>query len=332
MKQILLILTLVALSSCDQKSEFFKVNVGEGPKPWNKSTFDDSNDKFSFAVFSDLNGGERDKIFEIAASQLALLRPEFIISVGDLISGDSEDEEILLKEWNSFDKRAAQALAPVFYVGGNHDLTNKTMHDLWAKRYGPQYYYFIYKNILFLVLNTEDYSEKKSAELWQARSEYKLAKKNGDEVKASNMPYTRMPERIFGDIEKEQSDYLIDVIKAHPEVHWTMIFMHKPVWLKEKEPEFLAIEEALSDRPYTLFNGHLHRYSHQTRKERDYIMLGTTGGAQHPKNEMSFDHLTLVTVDKGQPSIVNLRMDGILDKTGRIPLGGESLCFQFSKC
>ena len=57
-----------------------------------------------------------------------------------------------------------------------------------------------YKNILFLVLNTEDYSEKKSAELWQARSEYKLAKKNGDEVKASNMPYTRMPERIFGDI------------------------------------------------------------------------------------------------------------------------------------
>ena len=95
MKQILLILTLVALSSCDQKSEFFKVNVGEGPKPWNKSTFDDSNDKFSFAVFSDLNGGERDKIFEIAASQLALLRPEFIISVGDLISGDTEDEEIL---------------------------------------------------------------------------------------------------------------------------------------------------------------------------------------------------------------------------------------------
>ena len=47
---------------------------------------------------------------------------------------------------------------------------------------------------------------------------------------------------------------------------------------------------------------------------------------------MSFDHVTMVTFDKGKPSIVNLRMDGILDKIGHIPLDGESICFQVFKC
>jgi len=38
-----------------------------------------------------LTGGERERIFEIAVAQLALLRPEFIINVGDLIEGGTED-------------------------------------------------------------------------------------------------------------------------------------------------------------------------------------------------------------------------------------------------
>jgi hypothetical protein len=47
---------------------------------------------------------------------------------------------------------------------------------------------------------------------------------------------------------------------------------------------------------------------------------------------MAFDHVTLVTVDEGEPSIVNLRMDGILDKSGHIPMDGDDLCYQASAC
>jgi hypothetical protein len=47
---------------------------------------------------------------------------------------------------------------------------------------------------------------------------------------------------------------------------------------------------------------------------------------------MSFDHLTLVTMDDNEPSIANLRLDGILDKTGNVPLHGDTLCFQALKC
>jgi len=55
------------------------------PLPWKKENFDAADEKFTFAVFSDLTGGERERIFEIAVAQLNLLRPELIINVGDLI-------------------------------------------------------------------------------------------------------------------------------------------------------------------------------------------------------------------------------------------------------
>ena len=108
--------------------------------------------------------------------------------------------------------------------------------------------------------------------------------------------------------------------------------MHKPVWLRDDESDFSAIESALSNRPYTLFNGHFHSYSHTVRHGRDYIMLGTTGGGQNINDPMSFDHVTLVTMTEDGPSIASLKLNGILDKTGRIPAGGDSLCFQASNC
>ena len=64
--------------------------------------------------------------------------------------------------------------------------------------------------------------------------------------------------------------------------------MHKPVWLEDSDPEFVAIESALSARPYTVFNGHFHTVSHTLRKGRDYVMLGTTGGSQNPRSAMAF--------------------------------------------
>ena len=302
-----------------------------GATPWSHDRFDDGEGKFTFAIFSDLNGGERERVFEVAVAQLSLLRPELILSVGDLIPGGSEDRTQLTREWDDFDARASQATAPVFRVAGNHDLTNQTMQDVWAERYGARYYHFVYKNVLFLILDTEDYTAERMREIYLARAAA-LEVEAEDPAGAQQMEYYQMPERLTGEIGPTQSDYFQDVIANYPDVRWTMLFMHKPVWHRDDEPDFSAIESALSDRPYTLFNGHLHTYSHTVKNGRDYIMLGTTGGAQFPARDMSFDHVTLVTMAGDGPSIVHLRLDGILDKTGQVPVGGDSLCFQASEC
>ena len=47
---------------------------------------------------------------------------------------------------------------------------------------------------------------------------------------------------------------------------------------------------------------------------------------------MSADHVTLVTVSKDGVDIANLKLSGIFDKTGRIPLDGDSLCFELVEC
>lgn len=311
----------------------FEHDVPSTPTPWTHNDFDAADGKFTFAIISDLTGGERDRVFEVAIQQLSLLRPELILSVGDLIEGESEDHALLAQQWDDFDARAMKALAPLFRVGGNHDLEGMALRPIWAERYGPRYYHFVYRNVLFLVLDTEDHTVERMREIDRARDEMHEAMERGDaDEDIWAMEYYQMPEITTGNIGPEQSAYFLEVLDENPQARWTMLFLHKPVWLEDGDPDFVAIESALSDRPYTVFNGHLHAMSHTVRNGRDYIHLGTTGGAQRPSHPMSFDHVSLVTVADDGPSIVHLRLDGILDKTGQVPGGGANLCFQASVC
>lgn len=310
----------------------FQHDIATSATPWNHDVFDDADDRFMFAIFSDLNGDEREGVFNVAIAQLSLLHPEFIMSVGDLIDGGTEDRDKLKTEWDSFDERADKAIAPVIYVGGNHDLTNQTMRDVWTERYGARYYHFVYKNVLFLVLDTEDYTDERMREIYLARAAF-IEVINGTKAgDVQDMAYTHMPERLTGEIGTQQSAYFRRVIDDHPDVRWTLVFMHKPVWRRDDEPDFAAIEAALAARPYTVFNGHFHTYSHTIKDERDYITLGTTGGLQFSDRPLSIDHVTLVTMTESGPAIVNLKTEGIFDKTGQIPLNGDDICFSPARC
>ncbi len=314
----------------------FELNFDHGvttdATPWTHEQFDAAEDKFNFAVFSDLTGGEREGVFAVAVEQLRLLRPEFIISVGDLIEGGTENRASLALEWDSFDDRSKRAVAPVFYVGGNHDLISPVQWDVWSQRYGPRYYHFTYRNTLFLVLDTEDNSPERQAEIHRARSAaLERVMLEGWGIYADTA-YAKMQETHTGTVSAAQSEYFREVIGAHPDVRWTFLFMHKPAWLKDGEQHFLTIEQALGDRPYTVFNGHNHDYLYRQRRGRDYIQLGTTGGVQLPGKHRAVDHIMLVTVSESGIDIANLEMAGIFDKTGRLPLNGEELCFEAAAC
>ncbi len=325
---ILCVLLGCSRSPDSQDKQEFRHDVTDVALPWTNENFDAADDKFTFAIFSDLTGGEREHIFKIAVAQLSLLRPEFIINVGDLIEGGTEDLAEIDRQWNSFNERANRAKAPVFYVGGNHDLTGAVLQGVWDERYGRSYYHFTYKNTLFLVLDTEDNTPEKMQEILEARNEaLKIAEEEGWDAFAETK-YANMPENPAGNISAEQSRYFLNAIDENPDVLWTFLFMHKSPWLREDLTAFTAIEDALAERPYTVFNGHVHAYEQIERRGRDYIRLATTGGAQLPDEGRSMDHVTLVTV----ADIANLLLEGILDKTGHIPLGGDDVCFESVLC
>lgn len=327
----LLSLSLLFFSTCEKPADSpinFQHDLSSGPTPWSHENFNDASDQFTFAIITDLNGGEREGIFSVAVEQVNLFRPEFVLSVGDLIDGGTEDEAQLTKEWESFDSRAARLNAPFFHLGGNHDLTNVAMRNFWAKRYGPRYYHFRYKNVLFLMMDSEDYEEDRMQKIYEARAEAIEILDGDHPEKYPETIYYSMKERRTGEISPTQNEYFEQVLRDNQDARWTFILMHKPVWMREDGNNFQQMEALLGGRPYTVINGHFHAYSYQKKNDRDYIILGTTGGSQNPANDGSYDHITLVTMNKNKPDIINVKMAGMLDKTGKIPLNGDTLKFE----
>lgn len=267
----------------------------EDRNPWNHLNINNAPSTFRFAIVTDRTGGARAGVFERAVDQLNMLQPEFIVSVGDLIQGYSEKEDALDKQWSQFNGFINKLEMPFFYVPGNHDITNKAMENLWQKQFGRAYFHFVYKNTLFLILNSEDPPGKK-----------------------------------LGSFSKEQIAWAQKVLAANADVRWTIVLLHKPVWMYAQVDQtgWLDIEQALNGRRYTVFAGHEHRYKKYLRNGQNYYMLATTGGGSKlrgiPQGE--FDHIVWVTMKDTGPVLANLMMEGIFsdELTGpEIPLTGQ---------
>lgn len=330
-----LLLILLLILGCNYKPENsrnFEHDIKAGPRPWTGDEFEPGEQDFTFAIIADLTGGERDGIFSVAVEQVNRLEPDFVLSVGDLIEGGTRDTLQLDKEWNSFDTRARQLDMPFFHLGGNHDLSNPVMQAYWQRRIGPLYYHFLIDNVLFLMLDSEDYELERMLEIDKARTEAIKILRGEIGGEFTDTDYYHMPERKTGAMSNAQQDYFESVVTENTDVRWTFILMHKPLYTRNDNKGLSPLISALGDRRYTVINGHEHSFSYEERNNNDYIMLGTTGGFQNDQNANAFDHITLVRMAAESPVITHIRMDGILNEMGLIPNGGDSLCFQASRC
>jgi len=293
---------------------------------------DKSTDVVRFAVIADLTGGERKGIFDVAVEGLAAMKPDFVLSIGDLIEGGTEDITNLNKEWKHFSQRVEKIGVPFYPVVGNHDISNLVQRQWWEKNIGPRYYHFRYKDILFLMMDTEDYPEHRFAELAKIRMDgIAVYKKNPQDFPKTE--YANLAERKVGEFSAKQIRYFEQVIKDNSDVRWTFVLMHKPVWWATTRPELnmkehlLPIEKALQGRSYTMLCGHVHKYEYKKRLGQDYIQLATTGGAFTPADSGEYmDHILWVSVTRKQAQYLNITLNGMRTKEGNIPANGEQLC------
>ena len=182
------------------------------------------------------------------------------------------------------------------------------------------------------MLDTEDNQPDFQREIAQIRAEaIEVIEREGWGA-LHTTAYGQLLERKSGRIGPEQAAYFRGIIAQNPQVRWTFVLMHKPAWERPDEENFSTVEAALEGRPYTVFHGHVHSYQYKQRHGRDYIRLATTGGVQDADKDMAIDHVTLVTVSDTGVDIANLRLSGIFDKSGKIPAGGENLCFEAAIC
>ncbi len=262
--------------------------IPEGPAPWTGLAPLREPEDFRFVVVTDRTGGHRDGVFESAMPRINLVRPEFVVSVGDLIEGYSDDPAVLGKQWDEIESAVARLQMPFFYAPGNHDMSNQVMAEAWRAPFGPSYYHFVYRDVLFVVLNSE------------------LFGMVHDPSRPLPGPWTQA----------EQLASLERVLAENAQSRWTFVFIHQPLWdVAKVNPDWLRVEEMLGSRPYTVFAGHYHRYTSQLRNDRHYVTLATTGGGSPMRGTAwgEFDHVAQVTMTSQGPVIANLLLDGIQD-------------------
>ena len=81
------------------------------------------------------------------------------------------------------------------------------MREYWEEKIGPTYYHFVYKDVLFLMLNSEDYEPERMEKIFLAR-ERSLKIESGEiEGNFEDTEYYKMPERTYGDIGEQQLEY-----------------------------------------------------------------------------------------------------------------------------
>jgi len=291
-------------------------------KPWTSENFKNNPEEFRFAVLGDRTGGsDPGGIFDRAIDQLNLLQPEFVINVGDLVEGYTEDKSKATSQWDEIDGVIKKLEMPFFYVVGNHDMGNDNMRQVWLERRGTTYYHFIYHNVLFLVFNSEDPSNPTPKEMEEKTAQYKKLQQE-DPAKAQAMLGEFMASldayRKPMVMSNQQINYFRKVVADNPNVRWTFAFLHQPDWDNPGQLKALhAIEQMLQGRPYTVIAGHLHYYDYTKRNGRDYITMGPVGASWHKNGPGNVDHILWVTMKKDGPEIAMITLDGIWDRKGR---------------
>ena len=257
------------------------INTEGDRHPWNNLDVNNDSENFQFAIVTDRTGGHRPGVFPVAIEKLNLLQPEFVMSVGDLIEGYTEDEQRIDTEWEEFTGFIADLTMPFFYVPGNHDYINEVMARKWKERFGKDYYSFVYKDVLFLCLNSEE----------------------------------RMRGAGKGYIDDPQLTFIRETLEKHEDVTWTLVFLHQPLWDQQNNGKWAEVEELLSNRKHTVYAGHRHRYVKYDRNNSNYYILATTGGGSGLRGPRfgEFDHVVWITMTPQGPIMANLLLEGIWD-------------------
>lgn len=290
-------------------------------RPWLGDLKPTETGDFAFAVVGDRCGIATPGIFEKGLEIVQALKPDFVLSVGDLVEGYWNHEEEAHEEWEYVDHLLKRIKLPFFHVVGNHDYGNETMVKVWRERKGFEYYAFRYHDGLFLFVNTEESPKgmsgdfvdlfrkvtenvklepEKSKEHVQEFFNQMMGKVSKEDLEKAN----------FSNISDEQLEFFEKVLNENEDVKQTFVLMHKPAW-KAKDTQFQRLEGMLKNRKYTMFAGHVHQLEVMKRNDHDHIQMGRTGAFGHGEGVGSIDHILWVTVKNGETNFKVIELNGV---------------------
>ena len=273
-------------------------------------------------------GGANPKgTYEKAMDQLNWLQPEFVMSVGDYVEGYTAKPEVMQDQWDEFDGIVAKLKMPFFYVRGNHDINTPITRTAWTERRGPNYYYFKYRDVLFIALDTEGTEESVAPELEADLSKFNDLNIDDPEAAKAFAAKVNLIPRVSEIVAKEppevdfpedQVRWFKKVLEENKDVRWTLVFLHQPVW-NNPSSSFQEMDAAIQGRNYTFFAGHTHYYDYDPIKGKEYITVASAGATIVHDGPGNVDMLTWVTMTDEGPEIAGIALKGIFDRKGLDP-------------
>lgn len=214
------------------------------------------------AILGDRTGGHTPGVYGEIVAEIERLRPDLVLTVGDMIEGYTTDTAQMSAEWQEYLDIVAQLSAPIYYTAGNHDITTDEMVPHYRKFIGEPYYSFTHRGVHFVMMDN-------------SRIE------NSD------------------DFSSQQLAWLINDLEKNSESLYTIVFHHKPFWIgtlaRGKADTLHAIFARFGVD--AVFTGHFHRYFAATYDGIDYTSIGSSGG-HYIESWGGFEyHFGWVTID-----------------------------------
>lgn len=230
-----------------------------------------------FAIISDRTGGHQPGIYGQIVHEVVRMRPDFVMTVGDMIEGYSEDTSRVKTEWDEYFSLIEPLEIPVHFTPGNHDIWDSPSQVLYERYVGDPYYSFTVEGVHFVILD---------ASRWDTVGAFPLT----------------------------QIDWLVDDLEANRDARHTLVFFHKPFWIEtiaQDKPD--TLHSIFADYGVdAVFNGHYHDYFVGEFDGVKYTTVGSSGAQTSPGPTGLLYHFAWVTVDEEGVSITPIKMEAVL--------------------
>jgi len=230
-----------------------------------------------FAIIGDRTGGHEPGVYGSIIKEIELLKPDFVMTVGDMIEGTGDSMKTKA-EWDEYMTLIEPLTCDIHHTPGNHDIwpgDDKSL-ELFRRYVSNNYYSFDYKGLHFIVMDNS--------------------------CLQSN-----------DDLPDEQIKWLESDLKANSDAAYTMVFFHKPFWsgsIALGKPDKLH-EIFKSNGVDAVFTGHYHRYFSGEFDGIKYTSLGSSGGGTQTSPTGLHYQFGWVTVDHRGISIAVLEKESV---------------------
>ncbi len=230
-----------------------------------------------FAVLSDRTGGHVPGMLAQNVAEIERLKPEFVITVGDMIEGYVDDSAQIAKEWNECDSILAGLSMPLYLTPGNHDIWSDMGEKMFRQFVGKPYRSFDYRGLHIVILD---------AGRWE----------------------------VSKDMPQEQFDWLANDLEKNQNARQTFVFLHKPFWYmtiargKEDKLHDLFVKYGVD----AVMSGHYHRYFSGEYDGIKYTSFGGSANQVEADPTGLKQHFGWVTVNEEGIFITPIKLGSIL--------------------